>query len=285
LSGRRQVPTEEVEHRLASYASRIEKALEKELMVYSDSSFYKLLKYATEGGKRIRPTVLLLSSEALGMTGSKPIDAAVAIELLHTESIIHDDIIDEEAFRRNKVAFHIQFGFSTSLLTADFVFAMVLSIASRYDDRRVAEEISKAASRMAEGEYNELLVDPKGNDLEWEKYIDIVENKTASLFQASAKLGAIIAGGNESQVAALSDYGRCLGIIYQIRDDLLDWNSKDKITYNMLRKMGEKHLREKMNSEIKTLAERAKNDLTSIPSCPATNLLEDLVNFAIFRER
>lgn len=284
MSERRQFSAESIEYRLGPYALRVEEALKKELMAYSNSRFYRLLNYAIEGGKRIRPAVLLLSSEALGTNDSKPMDAAVAIELLHTESIIHDDIIDEEAYRRNKVAFHIQFGFSTSLLTADFVFAMVLSIASRYDDKRVAEEISNAALRMAEGEYNELLVDPKGNDLKWERYMEIIQDKTASLFQAAAKLGAIIAGGTEKQISALSDYGRCLGIAYQLRDDLLDWDSKDKITHNMIRNMGESELKERMNSEIKTFAERARQDLSLVRSCPATELLRDLVDFAVLRK-
>jgi octaprenyl-diphosphate synthase len=281
--GEKQISAEKIEEKLVTYVSRIEDALNKELSNYSWSRFYRLLKYAIEGGKRIRPVVLLLASESLGLKDSTAMDAAVAIELLHTESIIHDDIIDEESYRRNKVAFHIQYGYSTSLLTADFVFAMVLSIASRYKDRRVAEEISNAALRMAEGEYNELLVDPKGRDLEWSRYMEIIQDKTAALFQASAKLGALIAGGTERQISALSDYGKCLGTAYQIKDDLLDWKSNDKITHNMLRRIGEKKLKEIMSSEINNYAERAKTDLSYVPACPARDLLSDLVDFAVLR--
>jgi len=88
------------------------------------------LRYALEGGKRIRPLLLLLAAEAVGHSDDeKVLDAAVAVELLHAESIIHDDIIDEEASRRGKAAFHVKYGYSTSLLTADFVFAMILAIA------------------------------------------------------------------------------------------------------------------------------------------------------------
>lgn len=273
-----------IEKQLVNYKARVEEALKKELSRYSGSSFYKLLDYALEGGKRIRPIILLLSSEAFGINDEKPIDAAVAIELLHTESIIHDDIIDEETYRRNKVAFHIQFGYSPSILTADFVFAMILSIASRYNDSRISEEISNAALRMAEGEYNELLIDPNGKDLEWEKYIQIVEDKTASLFKASAKLGAIIANARPDQINALSDYGKCIGIAYQLKDDILDWGSSEKVTNNLARRMGEKELKTKMFEQMTKLAENAKRDLEIIPKNSATELLLSIIDFAVMRK-
>lgn len=136
------------------YAERVESALSRELALYVHSRFHEPLVYAVEGGKRVRPVMLMLSAEALGCRGDAVLDAAVAVELLHTESIIHDDIIDEEVARRNRLTFHAKYGFSASLLTADFVFAMILAIAARYGKGRVAEELSNAALMMSEGEYS-----------------------------------------------------------------------------------------------------------------------------------
>src|SRR2546430_11524223 len=132
--------------------------------------------------------------------------------------------------RRGKMTFHVRYGYSSSLLTADFVFAMILAIAARYKDKRVADEISSAALQMAEGEYSELTVDPKNYKLGWDEYVKIISERTAALFQASAKLGGLIAGASANRVDALANYGKFVGIAYQLRDDLLDWGSQDKIT-------------------------------------------------------
>jgi octaprenyl-diphosphate synthase len=283
LTERRAVSLELIEAKMVPYAERVEKALLRELALYAHSRFHGPLVYAVEGGKRIRPVMLMLSAEALGCKDDSVLDAAVAVELLHTESIIHDDIIDEEVARRNRMTFHVKYGFSASLLTADFVFAMILSLAARYGDRRVAEEISNAALHMAEGEYSELTIDPKVYNLSWDEYIRIVTDKTAALFETSAKLGALIAGGNEMEVSALENYGKSLGIAYQLRDDLLDWRNGDKIAAGLLKKYSEGEVVGKIAALSQTHAEEAKRQLMLLPRSPSTLFLAELAEFSVRR--
>jgi octaprenyl-diphosphate synthase len=280
----RAVSLEALEARMKSYAQRVDGALSRELRLYAHSRFHDPLVYAVEGGKRIRPVMLMLSAEALGCRDDSVLGAAAAIELLHTESIIHDDVIDEEKARRGRVPFHVKYGYSASLLSADFVFAMILAIAARYDDRRIAEEVSNAAFQMSEGEYSELTIDPETYKLTWDEYMRIVTEKTSSLFETSAKLGALIAGGNEKEVRALAGYGRCMGIAYQLKDDLLDWRSKDKVSIGLLKTHSESEVVGKMAAQAQSYAEEAKRMLIHIPRNEATVLLEDLSDFSILRE-
>ncbi len=284
MDGRRAVSLESIEVRMRSYADRADRALARELELYKHSRFHDPLVYAVEGGKRVRPVMLMLSAEALGCRNDSVLGACVAVELLHTESIIHDDIIDEEMTRRAKMTFHVKYGYNASLLTADFVFALILAIAARYRDRRVAEEISSAALLMAEGEYSELTIDPQVYNLTWDEYLKIVADKTAALFETSAKLGALVAGGGEKEVAALAEYGRSLGIAYQLRDDLLDWRSQDKIALGLLKNHSESEVVGKMTALSQTYAEEAKRQLMALPRSGATAFLEDLSDFTIQRK-
>ena len=280
----RAVSLESLESRMKSYVDRVDGALSRELKLYSHSRFYDPLVYAIEGGKRIRPIMLMLSAEALGRVDNSVLGAAVAVELLHTESIIHDDVIDEEVARRSKMPFHVKYGYSASLLSADFVFAMILAIAARYDDRRIADEVSSAALQMAEGEYSELTIDPQIYKLTWDEYLRIIADKTSALFETSAKLGAMIAGGNEKEVAAFADYGRSLGTAYQLKDDLLDWRSQDKVAAGLLKTHSESEVVGKMTALAETHAEEAKRQLMVFPRSNAIALLEDLTDFTIQRK-
>ncbi len=285
MDGRRATSLESIGARMKVYAERADRALSQELEIYKHSRFHDPLVYAAEGGKRVRPVMLMLSAEVLGCRDDSVLGASVAVELLHTESIIHDDIIDEEMARRTKMTFHVKYGYSASLLTADFVFAMILAIAARYRDRRVAEEISSAALHMAEGEYSELTIDPQVYNLTWDEYLKIIADKTAALFETSAKLGALVAGGNEKETEALAKYGKSLGTAYQLRDDLLDWKSQDKIVLGMLKNHSESEVVGKMTVLSRTYAEEAKRQLMALPMSPATRFLEDLSDFTVQRER
>jgi octaprenyl-diphosphate synthase len=284
LAEDRAVSLEALEARMKSYAQRVDSALSRELKLYNHSRFHDPLVYAIEGGKRVRPVMLMLSAEALGCKDDSVLGAAVAVELLHTESIIHDDVIDEEKVRRSKLPFHLKYGYSASLLTADFVFALILAIAARYDDRRIAEEVSNAALQMAEGEYSELTIDPQIYKLTWDEYIRIITEKTASLFETSAKLGALVAGGEEKEVEALADYGRCIGIAYQLKDDLLDWRSHDKVSLGLLKTHSESEVVGRMTAQAESYAEEAKRRLMHLPRNEATVLLEDLSDFSVLRK-
>ncbi len=274
-----------IEVKTKQYLEKINGAIEGELSRYSDSRFHGPLKYALEGGKRIRPLLLLLAAEAVGHSDDeKALDAAVAVELLHAESIIHDDIIDQEASRRGRAAFHVKYGYSTSLLTADFVFAMILAIAARYPDRRIAATISNAAMNMCEGEYAELTIDPEIYKLDWDEYLEVISKKTAALFETSVRLGGLVGGASPEKLEALTEYGRCLGIAYQIRDDVLDWGTEDKITAALKRRGEERLLISRLQSMTDAYAKKAKESLSFLDKSAATSLLMELTDFSVKRD-
>ena len=276
---------DKIEVKTKLYLERINGAIEAELSRYSDSRFHGPLRYALEGGKRIRPLLLLLAAEAVGRSDDeKVLDAAVAVELLHAESIIHDDIIDQEASRRGRAAFHVKYGYSTSLLTADFVFAMILSIAARYQDRRVATTISNAAMNMCEGEYAELTIDPGVYPLEWDEYLEVISKKTAALFETSVRLGGLVGGASPEKLEALTEYGRCLGIAYQIHDDILDWGAEDKITAALKRNADERLLISRLQSMTDSYAKKAKSSLSVLGKSEAASLLTELADFSVQRD-
>ncbi|MEM2339039.1 MAG: polyprenyl synthetase family protein [Nitrososphaerales archaeon] len=259
---------------------KINEALEKELAKYSNSYLYEPLSYAVLDGKRLRPLILLLSVECIGNSNIDPLPAAVAIELLHTESIIHDDIIDCETFRRGKKAFHIKYGYEASLLTADFILAIILDIVSRYKDFRIAKELSLAALRMCEGEFYELKIN-SNSQLNLNDYINLISQKTASLFQAAASIGGIIGGGCEEEINALSNYGLQLGIAYQISDDLLDWDDKSKIAKALMCNL--KNPITNLKNLIKHYAKSAKNELKILKESKSKEDLIQLIEFIIER--
>jgi len=267
--------------RMKNYYSQIEEAIEVELNRYKESNFYDSLRYALEGGKRIRPIILLLSAESIGRINDDPLPVAVAIELLHTESIIHDDILDNEILRRNKPAFYIKYGLGASLLTADFVFGIILDIASRYKDKRIAKELSSVALSMCEGEFRELNFDPKAYPLSWGEYIRLISQKTASLFEVSAKIGGIVGGGNEDEIETLSKYGRFLGMAYQIQDDIQDWGKEDKVV-NALN-IGQNDKLSYLRNMSELYAIEAKQRLKSLKDTEAKRYLIDLTDFMILR--
>jgi len=261
---------------------RINATLERELNLYSWSEFYTSLKYACEGGKRIRPLILLLSSEIiksknndnahlpLSQSFSKIDDqrflAASAIELLHTESVIHDDIIDEENVRRGKPSFHIKYGYNNSILTADFVLGIILNITSKLNNPRISAEIANAAIRMSEGEIMEIRLN-KDHTITEDDYIKVLEHKTASLFESSTRIGAILADANEEDTRAIGNFGHLMGIAYQIHDDLDDWNNEDRL-FNLLMKQNNHSqlLVSKMEKLYKSYSLKAKNELNLVIS-------------------
>lgn len=273
----------ELMEKTRQYMEDVDKALRTELSHYSWSSFYDPMYYAIDGGKRIRPLILLLSTESVAHDGEDPFPAAVAVELLHTESIIHDDIIDQEISRRERMAFHVKYGYHASVLSADFVFGMILDIAARYSNPQIAQELSSAALRMCEGEFRELKIDPNSYRIGWEEYVSIVSQKTASLFQVAAKIGAIIGGGEKDQVNSLSNYGLHLGIAYQIQDDILDWGDDGKITKALEINPTHEDMLNYLKKMTRIYADKAKKDLTTLPETPAKNYLFQLADFTVSR--
>jgi octaprenyl-diphosphate synthase len=262
------------------YHTRIEHGLSDVLGRFSNSKFYQPLNYSSHGGKRVRPLIVLLSYDSVG-TGKPltddPMPAAIAVELLHTESIIHDDIIDGDLIRRDRETFHARYGLNPSILSADYVLGIVLDIASQYSDLRVGRELSRSVLRMSEGEYAEFICQSQNSKIKVVEYIEIIGNKTASLFQTSAKIGSMIAGAKQQTAEAMADFGMNLGIAYQIQDDILDWQQKASLE----RLLGEeKPTLKKMSYEYAT---RAKDALTHLQKSEARQRLEELAEFAVRR--
>ena len=261
------------------YIKKIDNALYSELELYSESEFKEPLKYALEGGKRIRPIILLLSSECINEVGDDTLAAACAIEFLHTESVIHDDIIDNETQRRQKDPFHIKYGYNTSVLTGDFVLGLILNIASRINNPRVTKNLATTAMMMSEGEVLEGRLETS-EDVTFDDYLKVIEYKTAVAFETASRLGGIISGGNEEQIEYLADYGKNIGIAYQIRDDLHDWQNEDKLFNFLIKKSPDPRvIFNRMEELMKNYSDRALLSIRKISDCEAKNNLENLVMF------
>lgn len=270
------------------YLSKIDNSLMNELGRYSWSEFYEPLRYACEGGKRIRPLILLLVAESIKISNhdySNLTDdiflAASAIELLHTESVIHDDIIDKEDIRRGKPSFHVKYGYNSSILTADFVLGIILNIGSRVKNLTVSGELARAAIKMSEGEMMEIKLG-KNPDIHIREYIHVLENKTASLFEASSKIGAILGGGTDEEVHSMATFGHLLGIAYQIHDDLVDWNNEDRLFNALVRKNNTSpEIVNKMKDLYLDYSSRAKNELGKVHRSLPKSYLERLSEMSV----
>lgn len=266
-----------------NYLLKIEEALRRELNLYSWSEFYAPLKYACEGGKRIRPLILVLSAESVGKCDDDAYLAASAIELLHTESIIHDDIVDQEKERRGRASFHVKYGYNMSILTADFVLGIILNIGSKLKDPRVSNELANAALKMSEGEMLEVRLETEQR-IQLDDYINVLTHKTAAIFEASTKIGAIIGGGNDEQINALTNFGRFIGIAYQIHDDLADWNNEARLFNTLLKNNGRsKEFIDKMGSMLLDYTNKAKKELHTINDGKIKPHLEDLINLTMLK--
>lgn len=266
-----------------TYIDKINQALEKELSLYSESEFIEPLKYSLENGKRIRPVILLLAAESVGKIDENTFSAACAVEFLHMESIIHDDIIDNEILRRQKDPFHIKYGYNTSILTGDFVLGLILAISSKLDNARITKDLATTAMLMSEGEMIENRLE-SSEDVTFDDYLKVIEYKTATAFEVAARIGAIIAQGTEDEIEALTEYGKNIGIAYQIRDDLIDWKNEDKLFNFLIKKSSDpRDVFNKMEELLKEYSEKARSGLRKISDTEAKMNLEKLIKFTMFK--
>jgi len=268
-----------------NYIKNINASLNSELELYSESEFIEPLKYAMEGGKRIRPLILILAAESVGKSDENAYAASCAVEFLHTESVIHDDIIDNETMRRKKDPFHIKYGYNASILTGDFVLGLILNISSRLNNPRITKDLSTTAMLMSEGEIIEGRLE-ESEDVTFDDYLKVIEYKTATAFETSARLGAILGGGSEEQIEALSEYGKNIGIAYQIQDDLNDWKNEDKLFNLLIKKSSDpRDVFNKMEELLKSYSEKAKIGLRKIHENNAKSHLENLIKFTMFKAK
>ncbi len=261
------------------YVDRARIAINELLDKESNTPFYHPLKEFLKGGKKVRPALLLLTYDACKGVAEDPGPAAAAIELIHTASLIHDDLIDRSYLRRGKNSFHVKYGFEMSILIADFILSLVLDIANRYSNKRVGEILANTSKRMSVGEMMEVQALKDGRALSLDRYLEILKLKTAVLFEAASSLGAVIAGKLDLE-KDLGLYGLYLGVAYQIKDDLLDWGNKGELT-SLLK--GDE-VQDLLEGIAINLAEEAVSKLDVLQDSPQKNILRDIALFSINRE-
>ncbi len=185
------------------------------------------------GGKRIRPRLVLLFAQALGFAGSERHELAAIVEFIHTATLLHDDVVDESALRRGRATANAMFGNAASVLVGDFLYSRAFQMMVSVNRMRVLEVLADATNVIAEGEVLQLMNmhDP---DLAVADYLQVIRFKTAKLFEASARLGAVLAGADTVLEEACADYGRSLGTAFQLVDDLLDYEgNSDELGKNV----------------------------------------------------
>jgi len=174
------------------------------------------------GGKRIRPRLVLLFAEALGFDGPERHELAAIVEFIHTATLLHDDVVDESALRRGRATANAMFGNAASVLVGDFLYSRAFQMMVSVNRMRVLEVLADATNVIAEGEVLQLMNmhDP---DLAVGDYLQVIRYKTAKLFEASARLGAVLSGAPPALEESCAAYGRSLGTAFQLVDDLLDY--------------------------------------------------------------
>jgi octaprenyl-diphosphate synthase len=175
------------------------------------------------GGKRLRPMLLILSARACGYQGNDHIPLAAIIEFIHTATLLHDDVVDESDIRRGKQTAHAVWGNAASVLVGDFLYSRSFQMMVGIDSMRVMQIMADATNTIAEGEVLQLLNlgDPEITE---SSYFTVIENKTAKLFEAACRLGAVLAGSGPDIEKGLTRFGNQLGLAFQITDDVLDYD-------------------------------------------------------------
>lgn len=210
----------------------INRKIDEFLRVKEPERLYDATRYLPlSGGKRLRPLLVSLSTEVLGEDWKKSIPFGIAIELMHNFTLVHDDIMDRSPLRRNIETTHIKFGEETAIIAGDLLFAKSYEAlheldVDRGDFRRLNLLLTKCIEEICEGQYMDMDFE-KRDDVTEDEYMKMIEKKTAALFSCSAEGGAVIGGGSDEEIKALSMYGKSLGLGFQIWDDYLDLKGKE----------------------------------------------------------
>ncbi len=178
------------------------------------------------GGKRLRPALVLLSAGALGYRGVLHHELAAIVELIHTSTLLHDDVVDESDLRRGRETANALFGNAASVLVGDFLYSRTFQMMVDIDDMRVMRVLSNATHVIAEGEVLQLMNCHDAN-VDEASYLQVIRYKTAKLFEAAGQLGAIIAGASTQTERCMADYGMHLGTAFQLIDDVLDYSGAE----------------------------------------------------------
>ncbi|MDT8405643.1 MAG: octaprenyl diphosphate synthase [Methylococcales bacterium] len=181
----------------------------------------------SNGGKRLRPMLLLLAAKALGGVQTRHKTMAAVIEFIHTATLLHDDVVDESELRRGKESANAVWGNAASVLVGDYLYSSAFEMMVSTHNMRVMEILSKTTTAIAEGEVMQLL-NCNNPDTDEAQYLAVIARKTAILFSAAMRLSAVISGAEPALEAQLADYGLHLGIAFQLIDDALDYTAEAK---------------------------------------------------------
>lgn len=214
---------------MAEVDAVIQRRLASEVALINQIAHY----IVSAGGKRIRPQLVILVARALGFDGAQRHELAAVVEFIHTATLLHDDVVDESQLRRGRETANAVFGNAASVLVGDFLYSRAFQMMVAIDRMRVLDVLAEATNIIAEGEVLQLMNmhDP---DTDIEAYLRVIRYKTAKLFEASARLGAVLADAPAAVEQACADYGRHLGTAFQLVDDLLDYEgSTDALGKNV----------------------------------------------------
>ena len=181
------------------------------------------------GGKRMRPALVLFAAGAMGYEGTHHHQLAAVVEFIHTATLLHDDVVDESELRRGNKTANAMFGNAASVLVGDFLYTRAFQMMVGVENMRVMQVLADATNIIAEGEVLQLL-NCHNADVEIEDYLRVIRYKTAKLFEAATRLGAILGGADEKTEAAIAAFGMHLGTAFQLIDDVLDYSSDEAAT-------------------------------------------------------
>ncbi|MCD4821330.1 MAG: polyprenyl synthetase family protein [Methanococcoides sp.] len=204
------------------------------IKVSHPEELYKASRYLPDaGGKRLRPAVLMLSTEAVGGDPMSVIPAAVALELVHNFTLVHDDIMDNDDVRRGMPAVHVKWGSEGAILAGDTLYSKAFEILSvmEKDPERILKCVallSRTCTEICEGQWMDIDFENRDTVSE-EEYLEMVEKKTSVLYGAAAKVGAILGGASDEVADAMYEFGRLVGISFQIQDDVIDMITPEDI--------------------------------------------------------
>ena len=187
----------------------------------------RALSYVSESaGKLMRPTLVLLVAKSLGKVDERTFAAATAMELLHSASLLHDDVIDESDKRRGRPSLNSKFNNNIAVLTGDYLFSQALNSTAKTGDIRIIEQLAILGKELSRGEVLQVELEQEGTYSE-DNYFKVIYNKTASLFVCSSLCAVYSVGGKDEYAPAFENFGKCVGICFQIKDDIFDYFNND----------------------------------------------------------
>ena len=213
-----------IEHDLNEFIALFEQSL-----THQDGMLSSALSHIRKrGGKRMRPILMLLMAKNYGAVSNVTQHSAVGLELLHTASLVHDDVVDESGERRGQASVNATYNNKVAVLVGDYILSTALLHVSFTGHQRIVQELSELGRTLAAGEILQLS-NIQNQDLSEEVYYQVIQQKTAALFQSCAAIGALSAGATDEQVQKAGEFGRNLGIMFQIRDDIFDYFDSKEI--------------------------------------------------------